>query len=143
MKLFVTKGSSFTCGGNIYTAGEEIPEGAFSDKSVLAKMISDGKIIEVDHSSEEIEEIKKLTNEALKAQEDAFNASKEADQEEIEELKAKLKTAEKALAKKGVNPAAGAENARENAGTNDDPAGAGATTPGTGNKQAGENEGDK
>lgn len=49
----VAEGMSFTAMGHIFGAGEEIPEGAFSDKVYMAKMISERKIIEVNKSAEE------------------------------------------------------------------------------------------
>lgn len=49
----VAESMSFTAMGHIFGAGEEIPEGAFSDKVYMAKMISERKIIEVNKSAEE------------------------------------------------------------------------------------------
>lgn len=48
----VAEGMSFTAMGHIFKAGEEIPAGAFADKVYMAKMISEGKIIEVNKTEE-------------------------------------------------------------------------------------------
>lgn len=48
----VAEGMSFTAMGHVFGAGEEIPEGAFSDKVYMAKMISEGKIIEANKTEE-------------------------------------------------------------------------------------------
>ena len=48
----VAEGMAFTAMGHIFGAGEEIPAGAFSDKVYMAKMISEGKIIEANKTDE-------------------------------------------------------------------------------------------
>ena len=44
--FIVADGCSFTSGGYIYAAGEEIPEAAFPNKTVFAKYVAAGKIKE-------------------------------------------------------------------------------------------------
>lgn len=51
----VAEGMAFTAMGHIFSAGEEIPEGAFADKVYMAKMISEKKIIEAKKTEEKVE----------------------------------------------------------------------------------------
>ena len=74
----VAEGMSFTAMGHIFGAGEEIPEGAFSDKVYMAKMISERKIIEVNKSTEE----KVKTPAEEKAEESAETPAEEVPAEE-------------------------------------------------------------
>lgn len=74
----VAEGMSFTAMGHIFGAGEEIPEGAFSDKVYMAKMISERKIIEVNKSAEE----KVETPAEEKAEESAETPAEETPVEE-------------------------------------------------------------
>lgn len=74
----VAEGMSFTAMGHIFGAGEEIPEGAFSDKVYMAKMISERKIIEVNKSAEE----KVETPAEEKAEESAETPAEETPAEE-------------------------------------------------------------
>lgn len=74
----VAEGMSFTAMGHIFGAGEEIPEGAFSDKVYMAKMISERKIIEVNKSAEE----KVETPAEEKAEEPAETPAEEVPAEE-------------------------------------------------------------
>ena len=77
----VAEGMSFTAMGHIFGAGEEIPEGAFSDKVYMAKMISERKIIEANKSAEEKEEkVETLAEE--KAEEPAETPAEETPAEE-------------------------------------------------------------
>ena len=51
-KYIVAKGYSFTAGGHIYVAGEEIGEEVFADKKVFAACLSKGSIISEEKDSE-------------------------------------------------------------------------------------------
>lgn len=45
-KYTVAPGNSFTADGFIYQGGDEIPAAVFADKTVLAALVSKGRIIE-------------------------------------------------------------------------------------------------
>lgn len=62
-KYIVAKGYSFTAGGHIYVAGEEISEKVFADKKVFAVCLSKGSIIAVG------EDVTEKTEEAPKSAE--------------------------------------------------------------------------
>lgn len=52
-KYIVAKGYSFTAGGHIYVAGEEISENVFADKKVFAVCLSRGSIVAVGEDATE------------------------------------------------------------------------------------------
>ena len=89
-KYVVAKGYSFTSGGYIYSAGEDIPEGAFPNKNVLAKFLSAGKVVEAEAE-------KKAALEAAKA------ALGKAEKEEAAALEAAKIAAEKAALEKATD----------------------------------------
>ena len=58
-KYTVAPGNSFTADGFIYLGGDEIPAAVFADKTVLAALVSKGRIIESGEDKMKIPETKK------------------------------------------------------------------------------------
>lgn len=57
-KYTVAPGNSFTADGFIYQGGDEIPAAVFADKTVLAALVSKGRIIESGEEKVKAPEVK-------------------------------------------------------------------------------------
>lgn len=78
-KYTVAPGNSFTADGFIYLGGDEIPAAVFADKTVLAALVSKGRIIESGEDKMKIPETKKPDVETKETETSSSKTSKKKD----------------------------------------------------------------